>query len=223
VQTHVLRRAGLPVKRVELMHLDRACRFPDLSNLFHRADVTTEVEELVPSVASEARRQPRMLAGPLPKVATGDHCVAPYECPFMSRCWAPAPERHVSTLYRLPRKRAAQLEEEGYETIHDLPDDLGLSEVADRQRRSVQAGELIVERGLRKALRSLQAPVAYLDFETVGLAIPVWPGCRPYERIGNITWTLRLGAGKGSHGELPRGSVGGLAESHDVLIRLTPL
>ena len=183
VQTHVLRRAGLRVERVELMHLDRECRFPDLSNLFCRADITEEVEELVPGVAAEARRQLEMLAGPLPSVETGDHCVAPYECPFMSRCWAPAPEHHISTLYNLRRKRAAQLEEEGYRTIHDLPADFELAEIADRQRRSVPAGEPIVERGLRRALSVLKAPVAYLDFETVGLAIPTWPGCHPYDAV----------------------------------------
>jgi len=183
VQTHVLRQAGLPVKRIELMHLDRECRFPDLSNLFHRSDITAEVEGLIPSVVPEARRQLKMLAGSLPSVETGDHCYSPYECPFVSRCWARAPEHHVSTLHNVRRKRAAQLEEDGYETIHDLPDDFELAEIADRQRRSVQAGELIVERGLRKALSVLRGPVAYLDFETVGLAIPIWPGCRPYDAV----------------------------------------
>jgi predicted RecB family nuclease len=183
VQTHVLRRAGLQVKRVELMHLDRECRFPDLSNLFYRADVTAAVEELVPSVAAEARRQLKMLAGSLPSVETGEHCYSPYECPFIGRCWPPAPEHHVSTLYNVRRKRAAELVEEGYETIRDLPADLELSEIADRQRRSVQAGEVIVEPGLLEALSTLRGPVAYLDFETVGLAIPIWPGCRPYDAV----------------------------------------
>src|SRR5262249_18480226 len=40
VQLHVLRRAGLPVKRAVVMHLNRDCRHPDLSNLFVRENVT---------------------------------------------------------------------------------------------------------------------------------------------------------------------------------------
>src|SRR6266700_2490026 len=40
VQVHVLRRAGLQVERAELMHLNSQCRYPDLSNLFVREDVT---------------------------------------------------------------------------------------------------------------------------------------------------------------------------------------
>ena len=40
IQAHVLTLAGLKVRRVEIMHLNRACTFPDLSDLFARADVT---------------------------------------------------------------------------------------------------------------------------------------------------------------------------------------
>jgi len=38
VQVYVARKAGLDVRAVELMHLNRECRYPDLSNLFVRQD-----------------------------------------------------------------------------------------------------------------------------------------------------------------------------------------
>jgi len=40
VQAHVARRSGLDVGRLEIMHLNRACAYPDLGNWFIRADVT---------------------------------------------------------------------------------------------------------------------------------------------------------------------------------------
>ena len=43
IQLHVLRACGLAVPRVELMHLNRDCRFPDLSDLFVREDVKQRV------------------------------------------------------------------------------------------------------------------------------------------------------------------------------------
>ena len=56
-----------------------------------------------------SRRQRKVLAGSgPPNVETGEHCASPYECPFISRCWAPAPDHHISTLYNLRRKRAGQ-------------------------------------------------------------------------------------------------------------------
>jgi predicted RecB family nuclease len=182
IQTHVLRRSGLDVRRMEVMHLNRACTYPDLTNLFVRADVTEAVEALLAEVPQDIAAQTVMLGGTLPNVAVGAHCSAPYECPFTERCWPDLPPHHVSTLYAM-RRRALELDQEGYHTIHDLPEDVVLGTIADRQRRAVQTGQLIVEPGLAQALEALVPPIAFLDFETVGLAVPVWNGCHPYDAV----------------------------------------
>ncbi len=52
-----------------------------------------------------------------------------------------------------------------------------------RQRRAVQAGYVIVEPSLAQALAPFVTPIAFLDFETVGLPIPVWNGCHPYDAV----------------------------------------
>jgi hypothetical protein len=182
VQAHVLRRSGLEIVRMEVMHLNRACTYPDLGNLFSRADVTERVETRLAAVPGEIAAMSAMLAGPLPSVATGPHCSSPYECPFTARCWPVLPPHHVSTLYAM-RRRALELDELGYRTIFDLPEDFPLKAAADRQRRAVQAGRMIIEPTLGDALACFAPPVAFLDFETVGLAIPVWNGCHPYGQV----------------------------------------
>jgi hypothetical protein len=123
------------------------------------------------------------LAGPLPNKDTGAHCHEPYVCPFLERCWPELPEHHVSTLYRIRAPRVAKLVANGIETLHDLPRRFPLSGPARRQVHSVNTGETVVERGLRRALKTLKPPLAFLDFETVNPAIPAWPGCRPYEQV----------------------------------------
>ena len=158
IQLHVLRRAGLHVDRVEIMHLNRDCRFPDLGNLFVRADVTDEVESALPHLEGASTALLHMLEGPLPDVATGDHCKTPYPCPFLERCWPVAPLHQVSTPHRN-------------------------SFIAERQRRAVEENRLIVETSLRDALDAVTYPCAVLDFETVQSAIPVWGGCRPYDQV----------------------------------------
>jgi hypothetical protein len=92
VQLHVLRRAGINVKRAEVMHLNRECRHPDLSNLFLREDVTSRLSADLRGVPGNAASMIRQLAGPLPDVPTGRHCDAPYACPFRDRCWPAVPE-----------------------------------------------------------------------------------------------------------------------------------
>jgi len=46
IQLHVLRKSGLEVTRAEVMHLNRACAYPHLDNLFTRQDVTGDSEAL---------------------------------------------------------------------------------------------------------------------------------------------------------------------------------
>ncbi len=96
VQTHVLRKVGLSVVRTELMHLNRECRHPDLSNLFTRADVSGDVASYLPEVPGEVKAQLVMLGkSKPPTVETGPHCTAPYECPFLDRCHGGAPSAPV--------------------------------------------------------------------------------------------------------------------------------
>ena len=113
---------------------------------------------MLPDLSPEADAQLRMLEGPLPDVATGDHCETPYACPFHARCWPAAPEHHVRTLYRIG-SRAQELVAQGIVTIHDVPDDAEFSIVTERQRRSVQENRLIVESSLRDALDAVTYPV----------------------------------------------------------------
>jgi predicted RecB family nuclease len=182
MQTYLLRRDGIAVERAEVMHLNRECRYPDLSNLFTRRDVTASVEAFLPEIPERIAAQRTALAGPLPEVAIGDHCFEPHECPFMKRCWPVWPDDHVSTLY-IMRRRALDLEARGYRTLHDLPGDLKLSAIQARQVRAVQSGTLVTEQSLAEALVPFEAPLAFLDFETVSPAIPVWDGCRPWEQV----------------------------------------
>jgi hypothetical protein len=179
VQAHVVRQNGLELVGTDVMHLNRACTHPDLSNLFVRADVTEAARAMEESVPKWIVEQLAMLQGPLPETPIGPHCTQPYECPFMGRCWPTLPPHHVSTLYRW----ALELDEQGLQTIHDLPEDAPLGPIQDRQRRAVQEGRVIVEPTLRQALEVFVPPIAFLDFETVSLGVPVWEGCHPYDQV----------------------------------------
>jgi hypothetical protein len=90
IQLHVLRRAGLTVKRADIMYLNRDCRYPDLSNLFVREDVTALASASGHVIPKQIRTLLRTLVGPLPEVAIGPQCTEPYACPLIERCWPPA-------------------------------------------------------------------------------------------------------------------------------------
>src|SRR5436309_5786446 len=148
LQVHVLRRSGLPVERAEVMHLNPDCRHPDLGALFVREDVSPVVEAAVLDVPDEIEAQLRMLDGPLPQVAIGDHCTRPHDCPFLERCWPKLSDHPISSLYRIERKKALEYEANGYATIYDLPSDLELSVIHARQVKAVTTGRMAVEPAL---------------------------------------------------------------------------
>jgi hypothetical protein len=181
VQLHSARAAGVDVRRVELMHLNRACAYPRLEDLFVREDVTREAEALLPAIPGQLRAMRAALEGPLPDVAPGDQCTAPYECPFAARCHPALPPHHVSTLYRLGAPRLAAWLATGVTLVADLPADAPLTDAQARQVRAVKAGGLVVEGALADALAAVVRPAAFLDFETVNPPVPAWDGCHPYE------------------------------------------
>jgi hypothetical protein len=183
-QADVARATGLGISRTEVMHLNADCRYPDLRELFVRAPVDDQIAPLLPMVATEVARQHTTLAGSLPEVRVGEHCRRPRECPFLERCWAHEPEHHVRTLYAIRGQTAEELEAGGFHTIGDIPADFPLpNPIHLRQREAVQSGRLYIGPALAEALEAFQAPIAFLDFETVSTAIPRFPGSGPWMNV----------------------------------------
>jgi hypothetical protein len=183
IQTHVANRSGLDVHRSQVMHLNKDCRYPDLSNLFTRQDVTKKIEPLLCHVPEQIARQLDLINGPEPPIAIGEQCLGAHECPFRGRCWPDMSGDHVGSLAGVGLRKTWELMQQGFHSIHDLPADAKIPKVAQRQKRAVLKNEMIVGPKLGEALARFESPVAFLDFETLNLAIPVWRGCRPWQQV----------------------------------------
>jgi len=181
VQVHVLQESGVKITGATVMHLNKECHYPDLSNLFERTDVTAAVEPLLNKVGWEIDAQLQMLDGPLPDVPIGLHCHEPYECPFMQRCWPKDPE-HIMRLYNIGPKKGCDFLLTGVNRISDLPASQKLNVTQKRQVRAMKEGRLIVEATLAEALKPFNCKLGFLDFETIQRAVPVWPGMAPWEQ-----------------------------------------
>jgi len=118
-----------------------------------------------------------------PDIKIGKHCSDPYPCPLHDHCWSFLPELNVTTLYRGGAK-AFKLLTTGVVRLKDIPDDFTLTDNQEVQRRSANSGEPHVDKPAIKAfLKQLKYPVSYLDFETVGTAIPIYDNSRPYQQV----------------------------------------
>jgi hypothetical protein len=209
VQVHVAQQCGLDVRVVEIMHLNKEFRHPDIGDLFECADVTTPVDEMLPGISSEIEAQLEALRGPLPDVAIGVHCFEPRECPFRERCWPQSPD-HIIKLYNVGPKKACDYMLTGVHRIADIPPKQKLPDAAKRQIRSMNENRSIVEPRLAAALEPFAVKLGYLDFETISRAVPVWPGMAPWEQAAaQFSYHEARADGTYSH-------VGYLAEgSHD--------
>jgi hypothetical protein len=179
VQVHVLRKAGVDVKRVEIMYLSTAYRHPT-GDLFVREDVTAKVEVLLPDVPQMIAEQLAAIRGARPDVAIGRHCSDPRDCPFWDRCW-PQDRFHVTRLYR-GRDKGLGLMRRGIALMNEIPPNEKLSDTQKRQKISAEQNALVVQPTLAAALEPFEGRLGFLDFETIRRAVPVWPGTKPWQQ-----------------------------------------
>jgi len=195
IQAWVLRKAGCPVSKVELAHLSPVFVYQGggvYDALFHHEDVTDKIAPMVAEVPVLVERFRKVLAGPEPKVAPGDHCDTPYDCPYQDQCWPEeAAEYPVSIL---PRGQSVipMLMEEGYADLREVPQGRLANPRHERVRQVTVNGEPYVGRELVNDLRDMPYPRYYLDFETIMDAVPKWPGTTSYHSHLPFQWSCHI-------------------------------
>jgi hypothetical protein len=188
VQYHVLKGLGLDIDKVILMHLNNQYVFDGknirLERLFFRTDMTQKAiiyQKQVPSLLSGFND---MLAKPEePKIKPGRHCNNPYECEFLEHCTKDMPEHWVLNLSGIGQKKLDELNTLGIEDIRDLPEYFPLNGIQERIKTCVRNDKDYISKGLEDELKDMEYPIHFLDFETLGSAIPRYVGTRPYQTI----------------------------------------
>jgi len=204
IQTWVVRGAGLDVERVELAHIDNTFVYPgdsDYRGLFAHADMTDAVlplQEQIPVWVADAQHD---LAGPMPDIAVGRQCNDPFECEFLAFC---GPETTDYPVELLPNssKLARQLRADGFADLRDVPLDRLTREDHQRIWRATKSGLPELNPNAAGTLAALSWPRHYLDFETVGPAVPMWKGTRPYQKIP-MQWSCHRQDTDGTLTQLP--------------------
>jgi hypothetical protein len=204
IQTWVARGAGLDVARVELAHVDNQFVYAgdgDYRGLFAFADLTDAVAPLQEQIPLWIAAAQRDLAGPMPDIAVGPQCNDPFECEFLAFC---APESAEYPVDLLPNgsRLARQLRSAGFEDLRDVPLDRLPRDDHQRIWRATRTGAAELDPAAVAKLDALPWPRWYVDFETVGPAVPLWRGTRPYQKIP-MQWSCHRQDADGTLAELP--------------------
>lgn len=188
IQYSVMEGAGFTPDKISLAHINNKFVYQGDSNyndLFKVVDLTSEVSERAGQVSHWIDQANKTIAGDLPRVEVGDHCTRPYSCPFIKHCWkdVPVTEYPIAKFPGLKKSRSTELVKVGYADIRDIPDGLLGDDKLQTRLNAYRTGEQIIPEELQNKLSQLQFPRYYLDFETIGFAVPKWSSTRPYEQL----------------------------------------
>ncbi len=188
LQYHVLGRSGVNIDRAFLMHVNSQYVYDgdnlDLKNLFKLSDLTDRVIDIQDDISSMIDKFEDMLKQPdPPDIQPSRHCMNPYECEFWGYCTRDMPEHWVMELTGITQKRLNDLMAMNLRDVRDIPDDFRLSALQRRIRNSVINNREYIAAELRAGLENIEYPLHFLDFETIGPAIPRYSGTRPYQAI----------------------------------------
>lgn len=150
------------------------------------------MKEVLPGVPVEVNRLLGVVRqAECPVVPVGDHCYSPYPCDLAGECWSFLPEQSVFSL-RHGGAKAMALMTRGILALKDIPEDVPLSRSQSIQVACTRSGQPhLSPRALRGFLAQLEYPLYFLDFETLGTAIPLYDASRPYEQVP-FQYSLRV-------------------------------
>lgn len=190
IQYFVTTHAGLEVDGITIAHVDSDWVYAGdgcYDGLLKPVDVTQDIQALVMGVpqwiadaqAVLKRRKP-------PVVKTGAQCADPYPCGFLAHCQSTEPTV-THPVQWLPRVQTnalrAHLAQPKVKDMRDVPDHL-LNPLQMRVKQATLSGRPWRDaKGAAQALAGHAAPFYFLDFETVGDAVPRWVGTRPFQQI----------------------------------------
>ncbi len=202
IQWWVLHGAGFPLTAISLGHVNNQFVYSGdghYAGLIREVDLTGEVRPMSGAIENLVAVARTAAAGPMPNIPVGKYCHKPYDCAFLAQCWPQEEEFPVSGIGG-SKARHAEWVRRGIRDLREIPGEEISAEKQRRIHRVTVAGNPELVPGAAETLGALEYPRFYLDFETVGPAVPIWVGTRPYQPLP-VQFSVHIDEGEG-RGEL---------------------
>jgi len=186
-QLWVARNAGVPISSAAIRHIDSSFvldREGDLAGLFADTDLMGVAEPIVAGRGETVAAARATLAASEPATAPGDHCDAPFPCEFAGYCHAALPAGPQWPVKVLPYGGGKRWIERGIDDLFAVDPAALTNAIHARVHRATVSGDVYHDvEGARAAMAGWAFPRTWLDFETIGFAVPRWIGTRPYQQV----------------------------------------
>lgn len=188
-QVKVIEDSGFTVRNVSVIHVNNACvrqgdvvpeEFCSTTDVTEKVRAKAEFTNEKTDTALAVIQSPEM---PDPSPAgVGMGIFA--EWLEIYKSLTNPPKDSIYDLCGLNAKKVAEFEKTNIRNIIDIPDDFPLSPKQSLQVRAAKLGQqLILHEPIRDFLKTLQYPLYFLDYETLGGIVPVFDGLRPYQQL----------------------------------------
>ncbi len=189
IQFYTIVNAGIDLKDISIVYINNQYvkNGPvNVHELFTVESVYDRIQELLPLIPGQVARLKEVIQSPsVPSIDIGSHCSSPYHCDFMEHCWKHIPDYSVFDISGLRINKKMELYTKGILTLNQV--DRQSSLLSDSQKLQVgseQDGSRHFDSAeIQTFIRALIYPIYYLDFETMGSAIPVFEQSRPYQPL----------------------------------------
>ena len=189
IQYYTIKNSGIDLKDISIVYINNQYTKDgelDIHQLFTIESVYDQVLDFLPRIPNEVRRLKNVIESPeVPQIDIGPHCSDPYDCDFKGTCWKHIPDYSVFDIANLRSKKKFDLYNKGVITLNQI--DLGETSLNPSQVLQVQSeingtSHIDIEE-IKNFTDGLNYPLYYLDFETIGPAVPKYNGIRPYQQL----------------------------------------
>ena len=200
IQSWVAQQANLPLKSIEIAHIDNSFIYAGDNNyqsLFKHVDISEQVAGMKSEVPQWMNAAQETLSGDEPNISVGNQCNSPFNCTFIAYC-SPQFENQIAyppEILPYSGAFAQTLRNEGYADLRDVPEARLTNPNYQRIWRATKYGLAELNPAAGKLIAALPYPRYYIDFETINPAVPLWANTRPYMQVP-FQWSCHIETAK---------------------------
>jgi hypothetical protein len=189
LQFYVLKNALPTLEDFFLVTLNQDYVFENEINpkqLFKKRSVKIESEKNLPYFENQLfNAQLTLEQNKIPNIAIGKHCFKPYQCDYFSNCWKDTiNENSIFNLPLLDKEKLFEWYNSGMRTIDQIGSEHDAKAIIYKIKQAYFDNKAIVDKEKITAfLSKIQSPMAAMDMEMWGPAIPQINGTKPFEQL----------------------------------------
>lgn len=189
IQYYTIVNSGIDLKDISIVHINNKYvkNGPiNIQELFTIESVFDRVQEVLPSIPDQVENLKQVIKQEaMPNIDIGAHCDSPYTCDFKGHCWKHIPDYSIFNISNLRANKKFQLYDQGIITLDQI--DLNNNPLNANQLLQVTSElnntSYIDRENISAFINDLKFPLYFLDFETMGSAIPIYDNTRPYQQF----------------------------------------